>query len=153
MLTLNTKVLIEKAIKKGLNHEQIKTLLKSISSKKESIHYTAEEKKEAYTWWRSLSINEMRAYGKKYFPAFDLDWVSQVPRAYVEVWKKVKQIEDNSIPHGIVESKLKEASEIYNDIATIIKTFKHLEMLIRDPAKKERVKSLLADINSFYSEL
>lgn len=39
-----------------------------------NIPVTDEEKELSRAWWRSLSINEMKAFVKKYFPAFETNW-------------------------------------------------------------------------------
>lgn len=53
----------------------------------------------------------------------------------------------------VSSSELKESSDVFNDIAMIVKAFKHLETLVRDPVKRQRVHQLLDEVSALYADL
>jgi len=51
---------------------------------------TKEQHKEAKAWWRELSINEMKAFVKKFFPAFETNYIllSQMPSFVFNIYEQ-----------------------------------------------------------------
>lgn len=50
------------------------------------LNVTAEEMTQAYLWWRSLSINEMKALEAKHFPG--RNWFYMGPRYHHQMWEE-----------------------------------------------------------------
>jgi hypothetical protein len=45
-----------------------------------------------HAWWRSLSINEMKAYAKKYYPEHIWTFVCDTPSLAKEIYEKEKGV-------------------------------------------------------------
>jgi hypothetical protein len=48
---------------------------------------TKKQRDKSHTWWRSLSINEMNALAKKYYPDVSGPFVSQTPSLVYNIYQ------------------------------------------------------------------